>query len=139
LSLIRGFWQDLEIVASSPDVARRLHRVLGGIMADLSVESASLLSASAALGHVPDPVPKAEAAFKAQRHDLKAFGALGSLMHAQSQVGKAMDDLAEASASLRSEWANESDILSTIGQAFADLDAALGRDVPQLRGVTAAR
>lgn len=104
-----------------------------GIMADLSVEAASLATASAGLAHAPDPVPKAETSFTNKRHDLKAFGVLGSLMHAQTQVGKAMDDIAEASAALRGEWANESGILQTISQAFADLDTALAGNAPQAR------
>jgi hypothetical protein len=79
-------------------------------------------------------VPKAEAAFKLKRGNLSAFGALGSLMHAQSQVGKAMDDLADASASLRAEWGNEADILSTIAQAFDDLDTALAGNAPTVPG-----
>ena len=103
-------------------------------MADLSVDAASLISASAALNHAPDPVPTPEAAFKAKRHDLKAFGAVGSLMHAQDQVGKAMDDLADASASLRAEWGSESDILVTIGEAFTELDSSLAGDVPKPGG-----
>lgn len=94
------------------------------------MESASLLTASGALNHAPDPMPKPEAAFKAKRGDLGAFGALGSLMHAQTQVGKAMDDLAEAAASLREEWQAEAGILDDIGQAFADLDAAMAGDAP---------
>jgi hypothetical protein len=99
-------------------------------VADLQVESASLQRASGLLGHAPDPIQKPETAFKVTRGDLNAFGALGSMMHAQAQVGKAMDDLAAASAALRTEWGSESDILSTLAQAFADLDSALAGGTP---------
>ena len=97
-------------------------------MADLRVEAESLVVAAADLRHVADPVPKAESAFRLQRRHLGAFGALGSLMHAAEQVGKAMDDLADASAALRTEWDTESEIRADIGQAFTDLDTALAGD-----------
>ncbi|MBS2545384.1 hypothetical protein KGQ19_00730 [Catenulispora sp. NL8] len=78
---------------------------------------------------------KPETAFKLARGQLNALGALGSLMHAQGQVGKAMDDLAAASAALRAEWGSESDILSALAQAFADLDTALAGDAPTVHSV----
>ena len=100
-------------------------------MPDLSVEAESLLIAASGLRHAPDPVPKAESAFRLQRQHLGAFGALGSLTHAAEQVGKAMDDLADASAALRAEWDNEAGILSDIGDAFTDMDTALAGEAPR--------
>lgn len=94
-------------------------------MADLRKEAASMHKAASGLRAVGHHTAKPLQEFKAAAHDLDALGALGSLMHAKSQVREGMDTLVKLTKQLDEEWQGEAKLMGEVSDAFDLLDVLL--------------
>ncbi|MFG2434626.1 hypothetical protein [Streptomyces sp. NPDC048508] len=94
-------------------------------MSDLKKEAASMHKAASGLRTVRHHTAKPLTDFKEQSHDLKALGALGSLLGAKDEIEKGMTTLSKLTMQLEEEWEGEAKLIGEVSDAFDLLDLLL--------------
>ncbi|EST30567.1 hypothetical protein [Streptomyces roseochromogenus] len=94
-------------------------------MSDLKKQASSMHKAASGLRGVGQHTAKPLAEFSAQQHDLKALGALGSLLGAKSEIEKGMATLSKLTKQLEQEWESEAKFIGEVSDAFDLLDVLL--------------
>ncbi|MEU5597305.1 hypothetical protein [Streptomyces sp. NPDC020298] len=103
-------------------------------MSDLKKEAASMHKAAAGLRTVGHHTAKPLADFKEQQHDLKALGALGSLLGAKDEIEKGMTTLSKLTKQLDEEWEAEAKLIGEVSDAFDLLDVLLAAQARAKKG-----
>ncbi|MFI5685740.1 hypothetical protein [Streptomyces sp. NPDC051636] len=103
-------------------------------MSDLKKEAASMHKAASGLRTVGHHTAKPLADFKEQQHDLKALGALGSLLGAKDEIEKGMTTLSKLTRQLEEEWEAEAKLIGEVSDAFDLLDVLLAAQARAKKG-----
>lgn len=82
-------------------------------------------TAASGLRTVGHHTSKPLAAFKEQQGDLKALGALGSLLGAKDEIEKGMTTISKLTKQLEDEWEAEAKLIGDVSDAFDLLDILL--------------
>ncbi|MEU0786110.1 hypothetical protein ABZ341_31590 [Streptomyces sp. NPDC006173] len=94
-------------------------------MSDLKKEAASMHKAASGLRTVGHHTAKPLTEFKEQQHDLKALGAVGSLLGAKDEIEQGMTTLSKLTQQLEEEWEAQAKLLGEVSDAFDLLDLLL--------------
>ncbi|MDO0927545.1 hypothetical protein QQY24_19790 [Streptomyces sp. TG1A-8] len=103
-------------------------------MSDLEKVAVSMSKAASGLRSVGQHTSKPLADFKAQQHDLKALGALGSLLGAKDEIEKGMATLSKLTEQLEEEWETQAGLIGEVSDAFDLLDALLAAQARAKKG-----
>jgi hypothetical protein len=104
-----------------------VHRVNAGAsdVSDLKKQATSMHKAASGLRGVEHHTAKPLQEFTAQSHDLKALGALGSLLSATGEIREGMTTLTKLTKALDDEWGAVAKLIGDVSDAFDLLDVLI--------------
>jgi hypothetical protein len=91
-------------------------------------------SGASKMRRAPDHLTQPLSAFRGASYDLSAFGALGSLLGATSQVQEGMDELSRIVQALSDEYGHEAKALRDVSRVFTEVDTLLGGELSTRQG-----